>query len=736
MLGKWSAKREGLSKEEIAKIDRSSEQARTAKIEETNRKNNETALQAEEIWKNALGTGESDYLKIKKVEAFGVKYSDDHHGGFLAVPLTDVNSKLWNLQKIYAPNGGNNKWFLTGGKKQGCFHLIGEPLNEVDEIYVSEGYATGASIYMARGRTVVVAFDAGNLDSVIGEIKTKYPNIEVTIAADNDQWKEHNTGDEKARKCELKYNCSIVFPEFGSDHKDSQLTDWNDLHCLVGLEEVRRQLENNHCVAEESKEQIMQRLSKLPPVEYDQQRKKVSKQLGIKTSTLDSEVSKLKKINDLSLKKSKSLELFPEVEPWEKPILGQHLLDEIITILHRFAILPAHADVAIALWVIFTYFTEEVHIAPILAISSPEKQCGKTTLLSLILNLVLRPLPASNISSSCVFRSIEQWKPTLIIDEADTFIADSEELRGILNSGHTKPTAFVIRSVGDDHTPTRFNTWGAKAIALIGKLPDTLHDRSIVIPLRRKLAHEKTEKLRHIQEDIFISLKRKIARFHLDNAEFIKNARPNVPENISDRAADNWEPLLAIAQLAGKEYFNKATEAALVLSGRTKEANSKGIELLQDIKQVFDSKSHLNKIITFDLIEELCVDNEMPWSTWNRGKPLSPRQLSKILSDYNISSKNLKTGFEEVKKGFEKKQFEEVWQRYLSFDEEKVADLSATNDLHATKNTRENAVGSGVAAVAANLEGVEKEHIDRLKIQEVLKNMTPPDSNNDKIYEG
>lgn len=136
---------------------------------------------------------------------------------------------------------------------------------------------------------------------------------------------------------------------------------------------------------------------------------------------------------------------------------------------------------------------------------------------------------------------IELWKPTMIIDEADTFIRDSDELRGIINSGHTRPTAYVIRTTEEDHTPKRFSTWGAKAIAIIGSLPDTLHDRSIVIQLRRKFLHEKTEKLRHAASCVFNDLQRKLLRFSNDHAEIIANSRANFPKSIriSDRALDN-----------------------------------------------------------------------------------------------------------------------------------------------------------------------------------------------------
>jgi putative DNA primase/helicase len=140
------------------------------------------------------------------------------------------------------------------------------------------------------------------------------------------------------------------------------------------------------------------------------------------------------------------------------------------------------------------------------------------------------------------------------VDEADTFIRDSDDLRGILNSGHTRELAFVIRTVGDDHEPRKFSTWGAKAIALIGGLKDTLADRSIEVALKRKLPGEHVERLRHADPEVLHTLARRCARWAADHAEKIRAARPSMPDGLHDRAQDNWEPLIAIADLAGGDW--------------------------------------------------------------------------------------------------------------------------------------------------------------------------------------
>lgn len=245
--------------------------------------------------------------------------------------------------------------------------------------------------------------------------------------------------------------------------------------------------------------------------------------------------------------------LFQEVTSWHQAVEVKDLLLEMVMIFDRFAILPRHSAVALALGVCFSWCIDSTITAPILAIVSPEKRCGKTTVLSLLKLLVKRPLPAANITAAALFRTIEEFKLTLLIDEADTFLKQSDDLRGILNSGHTRSTAFVLRTVGDEHKPKAFNTWGAKAIALIGKLPDTLHDRSIVIQLKRKLPGEITERL-HRTDYNFEAVTSKLARFADDNVQLIKKQIPTkLHDSISDRAVDNWETLLAIAKLAGAE---------------------------------------------------------------------------------------------------------------------------------------------------------------------------------------
>ena len=136
------------------------------------------------------------------------------------------------------------------------------------------------------------------------------------------------------------------------------------------------------------------------------------------------------------------------------------------------------ALVALTLWVCFSYLLDIAEISPRLAITSPTKRCGKTALLDVLSRLIFRPIASSNLSPAAVFRTIDLEQCSLLLDEADAMPRKSErteEIRGLLNSGHRRTSAYAIRAVksGDDWIPKKFSTWAAIAVAAIGQLPDT-----------------------------------------------------------------------------------------------------------------------------------------------------------------------------------------------------------------------------------------------------------------------
>ena len=336
-------------------------------------------------------------------------------------------------------------------------------------------------------------------------------------------------------------------------------------------------------------------------------------------------------------------ELFPEVALWPDPVDGADLLEDLASIIRRHVIADPATVHAAALWAAFTWFVDVVNVAPIANITAPEKRCGKTVMLGVLARLACRPLAVSNIAPAALFRALELWTPTLLIDEVDAFLAEHDEARGILNAGFTRDTAFVIRCVGDDHMPTRFNVWGAKALCGIGKIADTLADRSIPLRLRRKLAGERTTKIRHADPAAFAELVGKLARFAIDNREAIRTARPAEVEGLNDRANDCWEPLLAVAEVAGGNWPRLARIAAATLHGLEEESPSADAELLADIRTAFTDK-HASKLFGEDLLAALLADEEAPWATWNRGRPMTRRQLTARLEGFGIKSKDVRIG--------------------------------------------------------------------------------------------
>jgi len=360
-------------------------------------------------------------------------------------------------------------------------------------------------------------------------------------------------------------------------------------------------------------------------------------------------------------------QVFPDVEPWSEPVDGAALLADVCRVLHQHVIADAPTITAAALWAVHTWCMDVLTVSPLAHITAPEKRCGKTVLLTALSRLAYRPLPVSNISPAALFRSMELWQPTLLVDEADTFLRDNEEARGLINSGLYRETAFVLRSVGDDHTPTAFRTWGAKVLCGIGKLADTIEDRSIPLRMRRKVPGESVTNIRLSDQNIWLNLQARMARWADDNRHAITNARPAFAHGLNDRAQDCWEPLLAIADLSGGEWPGRARAAALALHGVDEETPSINVELLRDIKAVFDERG-ASRLASKELLRALTDDEETPWCAWNHGKPLAVRQLAARLSEFGIGPKTARLPGGERLKGYLLADFRDAFRRYLSAD--------------------------------------------------------------------
>ncbi|MGH2711491.1 MAG: DUF3631 domain-containing protein [Actinomycetota bacterium] len=322
-------------------------------------------------------------------------------------------------------------------------------------------------------------------------------------------------------------------------------------------------------------------------------------------------------------------------EPWPNPVDGGALLDAIEALIRRFVVLSDAARAALALWILHAYALDAFAISPILVITSPTKRCGKTNVMRLLALLTPKALLSSNVSPAALFRTVEKWRPTLLMDEADTFVRLSEEHRGLLNAGHTRDAAMVIRTVGDEHEPRVFSTWCPKAVAAIGRLPETVEDRAVPIGMRRKTAEESVERLR--PEKLAAeteAIRRRGTRWGADHLEALRGADPAPVPGLNDRAQDNWLPLLAIAEACGREWLTLARQSATETSELIDDEGA-SILLLTDMASVFADRGE-DALPTQELLEALHHVEDRPWGEFRRGRPLSAPQLARKLKEFGV----------------------------------------------------------------------------------------------------
>ena len=278
-----------------------------------------------------------------------------------------------------------------------------------------------------------------------------------------------------------------------------------------------------------------------------------------------------------------------------------------------------------------------------------------------------------------LYRAIEKYQVTLLIDEADSFLVGrraNDELRGVINSGHTRFSAYVWRNEGDDHEPRRFSTWGAKAIALIGNAPDTIMDRAIVVPMRRKMPGESVSRFRIDRPEVFTDLTRKCQRWAVDNAQALKeNCEPHLPSELHDRASDNWRPLVAIAELAG--WRPKADKAIKALS-QAEDDESVRAMLLNDIRQQFENED-AKKLTSGDIVAHLETLTDRPWPEWKNSKPMTQVQLSRLLKPFKIKPKTVRVDGKKTYKGYLREQFDDVFARYAPPTDNRTVTPSQVN---------------------------------------------------------
>jgi hypothetical protein len=279
-----------------------------------------------------------------------------------------------------------------------------------------------------------------------------------------------------------------------------------------------------------------------------------------------------------------------KVSPANDPVDAAQLFAEIEARILRYVVMPKDLAFVTALWIGQSWIHHYGTYSPILGVTSAERDSGKSTLMGVISFLVRRSFLGVCVSAAALFRSIEKWNPTFVIDEADDAFADSPDLRSVINSGWIRGQG-IPRVHPETHDVQKFSTFCPKAIALKGKkMPDTMLSRTIFIEMKRRLRDEKIEHFGHVDDADFQRLRSQLARWAQDEGERLAAIVPPPPEGFLNRMASNWEVILSIADSLGKETGERARRAAKRIAGVTDMASA-GVALLRDIKAMFDSSA-------------------------------------------------------------------------------------------------------------------------------------------------
>jgi hypothetical protein len=359
--------------------------------------------------------------------------------------------------------------------------------------------------------------------------------------------------------------------------------------------------------------------------------------------------------------------------PTPPAVDGARLLAQLRQAFTRYVVLPSpQAADAATLWTAATHAQPAWEHAPRLAVVSPLKRCGKSRLLDVVAETCHAPLITINATIAAVVRSIGHDPPTLLVDEADTLWgtrkqADAnEDLRGLLNAGHQRNRPMLRWDV-TSRTAEQLDTFAMALLAAIGELPDTIMDRAVVVRMRRRAPGERVDPYRTRRDAPPLNdLRNRLAIWARAHLRELQQAAPAMP--LEDRAADTWEPLIAIADLAGGDWPGRARDAAAIMTAaevQQEEDTSAGVRLLADLRQVFQA-ADAEALYTSTILEALHQLEDAPWADWY-GHPLTTRDFARLLRPYQVESKNIREhGTGAPRKGYARAGLQDAWARYVA----------------------------------------------------------------------
>jgi hypothetical protein len=375
---------------------------------------------------------------------------------------------------------------------------------------------------------------------------------------------------------------------------------------------------------------------------------------------------------------------------------GALLLDEIRGFIARHVVFPSsHALTAVTLWVVHTHLVDRFDSTPRLAVLSPEKQSGKTRLLEILDPLCAGSERLSDTSASYMFRRIAAGDITVLLDECDAIWKrrkgdeSAEALRSIVNAGHRKgATVGRIEMGGKKAELARFAVYAPVALAGISELPDTILDRAVIVRMRRRAPDEKIAEYRErITRPEGEQLRDRLTEWLQKFGDVVGDSWPDMPDGVTDRAADVWEPLLMVADLVGGDWPKMAREACVAfVAGSRDDSASVGVQLLADLLTVFRSGPEIVSAMSTELIlTRLHAMDESPWGNWyaKTGKPMDARALAGLLKPYGVHSGTVRVG-EETAKGYKREDLWDPWTRYGVLSHPAVTSVTRVTPLAST----------------------------------------------------
>jgi hypothetical protein len=415
-----------------------------------------------------------------------------------------------------------------------------------------------------------------------------------------------------------------------------------------------------------SDKETFESLAKLSEPDYDRVRKIRAADLCIRVETLDAQVARFR----VGLNQDAEDAAFQAIlatlhtpEPWPEPVNGAETFRQVATRYSHYLFLPLWAPETISLWSGHAHAFTAFRLSPRLNLRSPEAGCGKTTTLDVIATMVPRPIRTENLTAPTLFRLVDQFQPTLLLDEVDSYINQAEELRGLLNAGNKRGSC-AYRCAGEGNALRAFKAFAPAILSGIGSLPGTLHDRSIIIPLLKAQPGEIANLFNEENLEIETILCRKLARWTRDNFVALQTCNPEMPKTAHNRQADNWRPLFAIAQVAGGDWPDIVTQSFNQLSARDdRDAQSIGINLLADIRQIF-LQSRVDRLSSRHLVLLLCSMPGSPWLEAHNNRPINETWLGRRLRSFDIDSRTMWFGDHQAK-GYDFKDFKDVFARFL-----------------------------------------------------------------------